>query len=656
MDDLSARIPASPNRRPEPESAAKPGILRFGVFELDLATGELRKAGRKVRIQDQPLAVLVTLLERPGELVTREELRQKVWQADTFVDFEAGLNKAITKVREVLSDSAVSPRFIETLPRRGYRFIAPVEKLPAELEVSPAPPASSVVPAAPASPVAPEVPPLKTPSRRAKRLQLLIVGGASVLLLVAAALWLLYSRIHHPPAIQSIAVLPLENLSGDPNQEYFADGMTDELITDLAQIHSLRVISRTSVTQFRHARKPLPEIAAELRVDAVIEGSVLRSGDNVRVTAQLLDARQDRHLWAASYNRPASDLIALQNEVAKAIADQVRVKLTPEEGARLSRAHPLNASAYDALLKGRFLWNRRNPADAEQAIAYFRQAIREDGGSAEAWAALAGCETSLGADIGATDPAATAAQARFAVSKALQLDPNLAEAHNTLANIKLWYDWDWVGSEQEFRRALALNPNSSMAHLDYSHLLQIRKRFSEALDENRRALDLAPLDILGSMHLAWLYSDARDGTNTVAQSRRVLELDPRFAGAYLFLASGYELQKKWPEAIASYEQVRKLYPADVLSGIARVSAESGDRKRAARAFAELSDFAKRNYVAPTYFAQYYAALGDRDRAFEWLETAYRRHAPSLISLEVSSHWDALRTDKRFHSLEQQIGF
>jgi TolB-like protein/DNA-binding winged helix-turn-helix (wHTH) protein/Tfp pilus assembly protein PilF len=617
----------------------------FGVFELDLQTRELRKAGVKVRIQEQPLCVLVSLLERPGELVTRDELRQKLWESDTFVDFDTGLNKAITKIRDVLGDSAASPRFVETLPKRGYRFIAPTET-PAPKEIA-------------ANPARPE----KTAADQPRRSAFvygsgakLAVAGVAALLLLTVAVWLRWSRQSTPNRIRSIAVLPLVNLSGDANQEYFADGMTDELITDLAQIHSLRVISRTSVMQFKQTKKSLPEIAAALNVDAVIEGSVLRSGNNVRVTAQLLDARHDRHLWAASYGREMADIIALQGEVAKAIADQVQVKLTPEEDARIAKRRPANPQAYDALLKGRFLFNRRNPAAAGMAIAYLREAAAKDPGNAEPWAALADCYTAMGADLGSADPAKVAPEARAAVAKALELDPNLAEAHGALAKIKLWYDWDWSGSQREFRRAIELNPNNSAIHLSYSSYFDMRKSFDEAFEENRRALDLAPLDILGSMHLAWLYRDSRQGDKTVQQSKRVLEMEPAFNGAYLFMAYGYELQGKWGEAIAAYERVKGPYQIAYLSGIARAWAASGNKGQAEAALTNLKDFSKQNYVSPLSFAAYYAALGDRDRAFDWLEKAYRQRTPSLISLEVNYFWDNLRNDPRFHSLEQRIGF
>jgi TolB-like protein/DNA-binding winged helix-turn-helix (wHTH) protein len=614
--------------------------VRFGVFELDLRTRELRKAGGKVRIQEQPLCVLVSLLERPGELVTRDELREKVWQSETFVDFDTALNKAITKIRDILGDSAASPRFVETLPKRGYRFIATVEKLPAMWLQPPHTQPEATAPLA----------------RRGYGRAKLAGAGLAVVLLLAVITWLRWPREGMPAQIRSIAVLPLDNLSGDANQDYFADGMTDEIITDLAQIHSLRVISRTSVMQFKHTRKSLPQIAAELNVDAIVEGSVGRAGSHVRVTAQLLDARKDRHLWASSYEREMTDILGLEAQVAKSIADQVRVNLTPAEGARLAERHATNPEAYDALLKGRYFWNRRNAAAAERAIGYFRQAVEKEPGNAEAWAALAGCYASMGSDIGSVEPAKAAPEARAAVAKALELDPNLAEAHGALAKIKLWYDWDWAGSEREYRRAIELNPNDSLSHLGYSQNLQVRKRFAEALEENRRAIDLAPLDILGSMHLAWLYCDSRAGDKTIAQSQRVLEMDPAFTGAYLYIARGYELEGKWPEAIAAFEQARDSYGAAYLAGVAHAWAASGNRRQAEAALAKLQEFSKLHYVSPLRFAGYYAALPDRNRAFGWLEEGYRQRAPGLIELEVGYVWDPLRTDPRFQSLERRVAF
>jgi TolB-like protein/DNA-binding winged helix-turn-helix (wHTH) protein len=615
--------------------------VTFGAFEVRMGTGELLKHGIRVRLQRQPFQVLSALLARPGEVISRAQLREQLWTDGTFVEFEHGLNSAINRLREVLGDDADAPRFIETLPRLGYRFIASV--------------AAPQTPLGP--PSEPAEPPLELPQDR--RSVKWVAAGLAVLialLLAVAAGWFRRSQDSALVGIRSIAVLPLENLSGDSSQDYFADGITDELITDLAQIHSLRVISRTSVTQFKHTAKRLPEIAAELNVDGVIEGSVVRSGGRVRVTAQLLDARQDRHLWAASFEREMSDIMDLQGELARAIATQVHASITPEEGASLAKKRPTNPESYDALLTGRFLLNRRNGEAAKRAIGYFQRAVALDSRNASAWAALGDCYASLGADLGVARPHDVLPATRAAIAKALELDPNLAEPHATLAKIKLWFDWDWTGAEREYRRAIELNPNESSTHREYAHYLQLRKRFAEALAENKRAIDLAPLDILSSIHLAWLYADAHQGQKAVEQSKRVLVMDPAFTGAYLWLARGYELQAKWSDAIGAYEHARDSYRLAYLAGVAHIWAASGNRPEAQAALARLTAFSRQNYVSPMIFAEYYAGLGDRDTAMVWLERAYREHATGLISLNVNYKWDSLRSDPRFQDLLRRVGF
>jgi len=612
----------------------------FGAFRLDPTERILLRGSEPVALTPKVFDTLVLLVENAGRLVTKDDFMRQVW-ADAFVE-EATLAQSISQLRKALGD----PEIIETVPKKGYRFLGSVRT------VVPTPPAISDAALALESPASESDRALRAPKQIARHW--LLVSAALGVLVVAVVFYVLDRRAG--PNIRSLAVLPLQNLSGDSGQEYFVDGMTDELITDLAQIHSLRVISRTSVMQFKQTQKSLPEIAAALDVDAVVEGSVQRTGNNVRITAQLLDARQDRHLWAASYEREITNVLELQGQVAKSIADQINAKLTPQEGATLTVRRPTNPAAYDALLTGKYLFNRRNAADTKKAIGYLQHSVEIDPNSADAWTTLASCYTSLGSDLAAADPAEVIPLAHAAIAKALQIDPNLAEAHTTLAWIKLWYEWDWGGAEREFRRALELNPNNSAAHREYSHYLQLRKRFDEAIAENNRAIELAPLDILPSIHLAWLYVDARDGPKAVAQSQHVLEMDPSFTGAYLLLARGYELEGKWEDAIASTEKAKAAYPQAYSANIAYISAASGDKLRAQKALSDLTEFARHNYVSPVEFATCYAALGDRDRAFKYLDSGYRQHDTWMIALEVNFGLDNLRTDPRFQELERRVGF
>jgi TolB-like protein/DNA-binding winged helix-turn-helix (wHTH) protein/Flp pilus assembly protein TadD len=617
----------------------------FGTFRLDPAERILLREGQPVALTPKVFDTLVLLVENAGRLVTKDEFMKQVW-ADAFVE-EATLAQTVSQLRKALGHSEI----IETVPKKGYRFLGPVKLVDG----------GALATSAKTGPVAAKDQnqpqgDTRTGARAKAPHARWIVAIAVLAVLAAAAVYTYDQNAHGRSRIRSLAVLPLQNLSGDPNQEYFADGMTDELITDLAQIHSLRIISHTSVVQFKHTQKSLPQIAGQLNVDAVVEGSVLRTGNNVRITAQLLDARRDQHLWAASYEREISDVLELQGQVAKSIADQINVKLTPVEGAKLSASRSTNPAAYDALLTAKYLFNRRQVADTEKAIAYLKHSLEIDPNSPEAWSALAYCYAALGSDMGAADPAKVIPQARTAITKALQLDSNLAETHTILAWMKLWYDWDWSGAEQEFHRSLELNPNDSVTHREYSHYLQLRKRFDEAIAENKLAIELAPLDFLPSVHLAWVYVDAHDGAKAVAQSQHVLEMDPTVTGTYIMLAGGYELQGKWTEATAAITKTKASYPHEYFPEIAYIKAASGERAEAQKALADLTEFARTNYVSPFKFAVYYAALSDRDKAFEYLDKAYRQHDTLLVSLEVNPHLDNLRGDPRFRELERRVGF
>src|SRR6478752_4866000 len=465
------------------------GRLCFGVFEVDLRAGELRKRGLKVRLQQQPFEVLAMLLEHAGEVVGREDLQKRLWPADTFVDFGHGLNKAVNKIREALGDSSESPRFIETVGRRGYRFVADVRvAYPApvrtpELAPQPGPAPDLLGREHPAG----SLPPL---SRRVTPRVWPISASVLVVVLASLALWQRSSG-SESSVIRSLAVLPLESLSNDASQDYFADGMTDELISDLGQISALRVISRTSVMAYKHSRKPLPDIARELNVDAVVEGTVLRSGDQVRITAQLIEGVSDRHVWSHSYQRELRDTLALQSTVARAIADQIRINVNPQEQAALRNVAAVNPVAYVSYLKGRFFWNKRTVDGLKTALAYFDQAIDEDASYAQAYSGLADTYALLGDWQYAVMTAREALpKAKAAAIKALELDNSLGEAHNSLAFCLDGFDWDFDSAGKEFRRAIELNPGYATAHHWYAWHLALLRRYDEAMVEMKKAMNV----------------------------------------------------------------------------------------------------------------------------------------------------------------------
>jgi TolB-like protein/DNA-binding winged helix-turn-helix (wHTH) protein len=489
-------------------------VVRFGTYEVSLQSGEVRKSGMRIRVQQQPMKLLEILLERPGEVVTREELRGRVWTNESFGDFDQALNIAIAKLRTALDDSAENPRFIETLPKRGYRFIADVSVV--DTDVRTKKPGSSAGDLAgsqnkmgPGHEIRKDeltiVP--TTPKRRAGPTGRVVIALAIVLSLLTLAVWLFRSRGRAPMGIRSLAVLPLENLSGDASQGYFADGMTDELITDLSQISALRVISRTSVMVYKGARKPLPQIARELNVDAVVEGTVLRSGDHVRITAQLIDASTDKHLWSQSYEGELRDTLALQNRVASAIADQIRINLTPQEQAALKNVKVVNPEAYESYLKGRYFWNKRTADGLKVALAYFNQAIEEDPKYAQAYSGLADTYALLGDwQYAVMTPKDALPKAKAAAIKALELDSTLGEAHNSLAFILDGFDWDLESGGKEFRRAIELNPGYATAHHWYAWHLSLLGRYDEAIAEMRKAENVDPLSLIINADLAELLS------------------------------------------------------------------------------------------------------------------------------------------------------
>jgi TolB-like protein/DNA-binding winged helix-turn-helix (wHTH) protein/Tfp pilus assembly protein PilF len=627
-------------------SPTPPGqTVRFGVFELDLHSGELRKRGVNLPLQGLPIQVLTILLENPGQMVTRDELRTRLWPADTFVDFDHSLHNAIARLREALGETASSPRFVETLPRKGYRFIG--------------------------SPELPAVTPKKDESAVARRRlsrRALVPAGLSLLAVLTVLVGLnmggLRSRLFGTPVsaaihVDSIAVLPLKNLSDDREQDYFADGMTEALITDLGKVSALRVISRTSVMRYKNTNKALPEIARDLQVDALVEGTVARAGDRLRITANLVQAAPEKHLWGDTYERSLSDVIALQNEVARNITQQIQVQLTPEEHVRLSTSHAVDPEAYKLYIKGRYFWVKRNRESFDRAMSYFQQAIDRDPNYAAPYSGLADCYVLFGSsfDVGGQAPNEVQPKAKATALKALELDNSLADAHNSIAYVKLTYDWDWPGAEAEFKRSLALNPGYAHGHHWYAHLLLSSGRTEEALAESNRALELDPVSPIINLHLGWHYLYTKQYDRAIEQLAKTLELDPDYALAHWYLGLAYEQKKMYPDALREMGRAKDLLPKNlaVLCDIAHVYAVSGDASSARRTIALLKEESKRRYVNQYELALTYIGLGQNDQAYSSLEQGFGEHSDMLVYLKVDPRLDTIRSEPRFRDLMHRVG-
>jgi len=607
-------------------------LVRFGDFELDLTSGELYRGGRKLSLSPKTFAVLKALVEHPGEVVTREELRAKLWPADTFVEFEDSLNHAVNRLRRVLGDSAEDPQFIETLPRFGYRFVAPT-----------------------GGHDTPEEPP--APKRRF--LVPLLISGLALLALVAALLaydvgGLRRRLMGRPaePAIRSLAVLPLSNLTGDPQQEYFADGMTDALITDLAKIRSLKVISRTSVMQFKDVKKPLPEIASALGVDGILEGSVQRSGGKVRVTAQLIHAKTDTHLWAESYERDTRDVLSLQGEIARDVAREIKVALTSEESSHLSRPRPVNPVAYELYLKAQYHYYKWRAEDFREAIELFQKAIEADPHWAPPYAGLANSYGWLWI-AGALPPQEALPRFNAALKTALEIDNALPEAHYTLAAAAFYYRWDWDEADREFKATLALEPSLVEARFEYAWFLSSMGRFPEAIAEARRAVERDPLSVSANLALGSVYTVNHDDDLAITQLRRTAEIEPNDPRAYEFLSGIYEEKQMYREAIQQLQKAANLRgaPPAELAGLERAYQQSGPK---GYRLWQLARAKRRN--APYDIAMAYARLGDASQSIHWLEKSYQQHDWQMVQLRSVRVWDPIRSDPRFQDLLRRMNF
>jgi len=642
------------------ESSPPNSVVRFGTYEVSLQSGEVRKAGLRIRVQQQPMKLLEILLEHPGEVVTREELRSRVWPNESFGDFDQSLNIAIGKLRSALGDSAENPRFIETLPKRGYRFIADVSVLDADARPKRAQFVAGDLLGSQEKKTEPGHTLQGAGLAAASKPWLwmtrwVVVAFAFVLSLSILSVWLFRSRGPAPAGIRSLAVLPLENLSGDASQSYFADGMTDELITDLAQISALRVISRTSVMAYKGARKPLPQIARELNVDAVVEGTVLRSGDHVRITAQLIEASTDKHLWSQSYEGELRDTLALQSRVASAIADQIRINLTPQEQAALKNVKVVNPQAYESYLKGRYFWNKRTADGLKVALAYFKQAIEEDPNYAQAYSGLADTYALLGDwEYGVLAPKEAYPKAKAAAIKALELDDTLSEAHASLASLGM-FDWDWQSAEKEFRRAIKLNPGYATAHQWFAWNLNLQGRQSEAIAEMRKAESLDPLSLIISADMADVLFVARLYDESIQQSRKTLGMDPNFAVARFELGQAYLEKHMYEEAVAELQKAVQLSGGNptFVATLARAYVVSVKRSEAVKLLDVLKKRSSTGFSNASEIAMIYASMGDNDQAMNWLDKGFdERFNPGVL---LRPGFDPLRSDPRFQNLLHRVG-
>ena len=614
-------------------------IIRFGAYEVNIRAGELRKSGVKIKLQEQPFRVLVTLLQHSGDIVTREELRRQLWPADTFVDFEHSLNAAIRRLRDALGDDADSPRYVETLPRRGYRWV-----VTAATADTTQPTKGQLLPRRWGLPLVATAVLLSTVA-----LLVLDAGGLRSKLLFRSAV---------QPQIHSLAVLPLTNLDAKPEEDYFADGMTEELIGELSRIGSLKIISRTSVMQYKgEKKKPLPQIGRELNVDAVMEGSVLRSGNQVRIATHMIYAPTDQNLMTNTYERSLGDVLKLQREVAESIAQQVRLKVTPEQRARFQQAREVNPEAYQAYLMAISLDETRQQ-EIKKSQIYLEKAILKDPGFGPAYVELAWRYTSLG-QFRWVSPQDAYSPAKQALRKGLELDEKNCKAHFLLAWLAWRYDWDWQTADKEFRRAVELCPNDAWIHYHHAYYSAWNGREAEALAEIEQTRQLDPLLFEALRGKALVSFQLRNYKAMIEAGRQCVASDANSWLAHYFLGVGYEGYGQLREAIPEYQKAVELSEgnSDPAAALAHAYAAYGKRAEAQKIIREWQRQLQTSYVSPYMIATLYASLGEKDKAFEYLEKAFEEKSSDLsYFLKSDLRVDNLRSDSRFVDLLRRISF
>jgi len=583
------------------------GPVRFGTFEVDFRTGELRKNGLKVKLHTQPIAILELLLERPGEIVTREELRQRLWGSETFVDFEQGLNKAINKLREALGDQADNPRYIETMPRRGYRFVGQVTLPHPVLAVIPKPPKEQTSKALP-----------------------IAIAVACAIVIAGVVYWAAARRFAARPSPSPrvmLAVLPFQNLSGDNNEDYFADGLTEEMISQLGQLQPSRlgVIARTSAMRYKNTKETIAQIGRELGVGYVLEGSVRHAGSRVRITAQLIQSGDQTHLWAESYDATVTDILKVQTEIAQRITGSLQLELIPERASSSATAR-FDPEAYRKYLLGLEEFRSGTREGESKAIQDLRDAIAADPGNARLYAALGSIYAASHTYF--KSPAEVMPQAKEAAQRALELDSNLAGAHATLGYVSLFFDWDWVRAEAEYHRALDLNPSLPDAQLGYAAYLATLGHFDEAVSRIRQADSVDPLATESRADALWIYYFSGRLPETVTEAQKTIELEPRAGLPYAMLALAYADQGQHEKAAGAAENAVRFADdsPSVVATAASALARAGQVDKAKQVLEHALELARTRYVCRFIVAGVYADLGENQQAFDSLDLAFRQRS------------------------------
>jgi TolB-like protein/DNA-binding winged helix-turn-helix (wHTH) protein len=639
-------------RKDSASPSSRPQLIAFDSFEVDLHSGELRKNASRIRLQAQPFKLLVLLLANAGQVVTREEICRDLWPTNTFVDFEHSLAAAVNKIRDALGDSADTPKYVETLPKRGYRFIGKVKSEP-PVVIFPTETHESEGLAAVVAP--------KAGISSTRMLVRALAVALAVAALVAAALFIWKSAgervaISSPPRIHSLAVLPVVNLSGDVGQDFFADGMTEELTTDLGKISALRVISRTSAMRYKDTKKPLREIARELNVDALVEGTVARSGSHLRVTANLVQASPEKHLWAESYESEVGDALTLQGEIAQAVAREIQVKLTQQEQNLLAAATRVNPEAHDLYLRGLYSMRGAESAGAsEKAIKYFQQAIEKDPNYAVAYSALSRVY-SVWIPGMTRSPRTLMPKAREFALKALTLDNTLADAHAVLGMIALFYDWDWSAAEKEYKQTMALNPNHVWAHERHARGLAAQGRKEEAIAEAKQVLALSPTPSEWDYPI-WVFILTRRYDLARERAQELLEVAPNWVWGHFELAQVDEQEGQLEEAAQEFLKADELFGMDPqrVTQLKVTLAKSGAKGYWKRTLENYKESAKSNYVPSVLVAEACVRVGDKECVFEWLERGFEERDDLMINLKVEPVFDSLRSDPRFQDLVRRVG-